>query len=343
MARELDADGEEEEVRERVRRLRDEALAAAAAAASTVAPTTITTTSEFSDDDEEFASFDMEAAIASSCNFDLSNNSQTPAKRSFDENENVSSEKRFKPPDGTAASAPSAASSAKSNDDESPSSLAPEQLDARLPSSLTSQLSTSLLLNFGHPSFRPGQLSVINAVLEKRDCCAFWATGAGKSICYQFPPVHLGEVGVIVTPLVSLMMDQCAKLNSRYNSSSNNNNNNGESGSAGANRSTNGEIATYLGSAQSDPTMEMRALNGEFRLIYVTPEKLVNGSFLERLGNMHERGWRRRVCLFAVDESHCVSEWVSEIDASILYATAVNNTHLVGCIGTGTRFSTRIP
>lgn len=72
------------------------------------------------------------------------------------------------------------------------------------------------------------------------------------------------------------------------------------------------DVAVFLGSSQSDPAAEERALRGEFRLVYITPEKLTgngDGTFLERLANMHSGGGRGRICLVAVDESHCVSEW----------------------------------
>ena len=62
-------------------------------------------------------------------------------------------------------------------------------------------------------------------------------------------------------------------------------------------------VATFLGSSQSDPTAEARALNGEFRLVYVTPEKLSNNpGFLDRLASMHQRGGTGKICLIAVDE-----------------------------------------
>ena len=71
-------------------------------------------------------------------------------------------------------------------------------------------------------------------------------------------------------------------------------------------------MAVFLGSGQADPQAEQCALNGEYSLIYVTPEKICGGSgyFLDALGAMHSCGdASKRICLIAVDESHCVSEW----------------------------------
>lgn len=50
---------------------------------------------------------------------------------------------------------------------------------------------------------------------EGKDAAIFWATGAGKSLTYQLPPLHLNQVAIVISPLISLMQDQCAKLNSR--------------------------------------------------------------------------------------------------------------------------------
>lgn len=67
------------------------------------------------------------------------------------------------------------------------------------------------------------------------------------------------------------------------------------------------DIATFLGSSQMRPGAEDMAMAGQYRLLYVTPEKLTgDGRFLDRLAELHSR---TGICLIAIDESHCVSEW----------------------------------
>jgi len=140
---------------------------------------------------------------------------------------------------------------------------------------------------FGFGVFRAGQQEVIEAALAGRDTAVFWATGSGKSICYQMPALHLGKTVVVVSPLISLMQDQVRKFNA----------------TAGA--APGGPRACFLGSAQRDPKVEDDAGKGRYQLVYVTPEKL-GGSLLDRLKVLHAAGG---LALLAVDEAHCISEW----------------------------------
>mmetsp|Transcript_5438 Transcript_5438/g.9689 ORF Transcript_5438/g.9689 Transcript_5438/m.9689 type:complete len:1007 (-) Transcript_5438:883-3903(-) len=134
---------------------------------------------------------------------------------------------------------------------------------------------------FGYPSFRGGQLEAIQAVLHGQDAAIYWATGQGKSLVYQIPALLLqNKVTVVVSPLVSLMQDQVQRLNGLSTE----------------------KLATYLGSSQKAPMEEQRALQGAYRLVYLTPEKIMTGGFMDRLANLD-------LCCIAIDEAHCVSQW----------------------------------
>ncbi|XP_037828794.1 Werner syndrome ATP-dependent helicase-like [Lucilia sericata] len=134
---------------------------------------------------------------------------------------------------------------------------------------------------FGHSSFRPIQWIIIRSILEDhRDNCAVMATGYGKSLTYQFPPIFLKKVAVVVTPLISLMEDQVTALNLTR------------------------ERACFLGSAQKNRNMEQRIINLHFNLVYATPEYITGDcgiKLLQDLGN--------NLILLAIDEAHCISQW----------------------------------
>ncbi|RYZ42435.1 MAG: DNA helicase RecQ, partial [Sphingobacteriales bacterium] len=121
----------------------------------------------------------------------------------------------------------------------------------------------------------------ISAVIAKKDVVVLMPTGGGKSICYQVPALALPGVCIVISPLISLMKDQVEALKA------------------------NGVAAAFLNSSQSaeeQQQAETWAQAGKIKLLYVSPEKLLSGNFLNQLQRM-------QVNLFAVDEAHCISSW----------------------------------
>ena len=145
-------------------------------------------------------------------------------------------------------------------------------------------LDQALNHHFGYASFRPYQREIAQTVLAGRDAIALLPTGGGKSLCYQLPALVQPGLTLVISPLIALMKDQVDALHS------------------------NGIAATYLNSAIDGATAAERieALDrGEFRLLYVAPERAVHPSFVRMLSRWNVR-------LLAVDEAHCVSEWGHE-------------------------------
>ena len=134
---------------------------------------------------------------------------------------------------------------------------------------------------FGYDSFRPGQESVVAAILQGRDVMAVMPTGAGKSLCYQIPALVLDGITLVVSPLISLMRDQVSSL------------------------LQNGVRAAYLNSSLTSRQYALaldNARRGVYRIIYVAPERLLTESFLDFA--MHAP-----IAQVVVDEAHCVSQW----------------------------------
>jgi ATP-dependent DNA helicase RecQ len=134
---------------------------------------------------------------------------------------------------------------------------------------------------FGFTSFRPLQEQIIRDVLAGKDAFALLPTGGGKSLCFQLPAMMLSGLTVVVSPLIALMKDQVDGLQAA------------------------GVPATFLNSSldTQESRSRLRGLHqGEYRLLYVAPERLLLSGFLSDL-----RQWN--VSLIAVDEAHCISEW----------------------------------
>src|SRR5450759_4188864 len=135
---------------------------------------------------------------------------------------------------------------------------------------------------FGYSEFRPGQREVLEHLLSGKDALAVFPTGAGKSLTYQLAALLMPGTAIIVSPLIALMRDQVVDLQNRSI----------EGVSAINSTLTVQEVNDHL-SQMSD---------GDGKLLYVTPERCSDPEFLEHLE-------RTNVCLFVVDEAHCISEW----------------------------------
>ncbi len=134
---------------------------------------------------------------------------------------------------------------------------------------------------FGFTSFRPLQEEIIRDTLAGRDVFALLPTGGGKSLCFQLPALAQPGLTVVVSPLIALMKDQVDALQAS------------------------GVAATFLNSSLEahESRARLRGLHqGEYRLLYVAPERLMLSGFLSDLQ-------RWPVNLIAVDEAHCISEW----------------------------------
>lgn len=154
-------------------------------------------------------------------------------------------------------------------------------LPDREPVELTEdQLHDVLRSTFGYELFRPGQQTVIEAVLGQSDCVAVMPTGSGKSLTYQFASLALGGTTLVISPLIALMKDQVDAATAL------------------------GIEATFINSSidQEERRDRIRRLiDGEYRLVYAAPEGLVAS-----LGPVLDQVDLR---LVAVDEAHCISQW----------------------------------
>jgi len=140
---------------------------------------------------------------------------------------------------------------------------------------------SALKKHFGYDEFRPLQQEIVTDALAGRDVFALMPTGGGKSLCFQLPALLRDGLTIVVSPLISLMKDQVDALQ------------------------TSGIAATFLNSAldRHQAVERLRGLNrGQYRMLYLAPERLMLDGFLERALN-----WN--ITQIAIDEAHCISEW----------------------------------
>jgi ATP-dependent DNA helicase RecQ len=147
-------------------------------------------------------------------------------------------------------------------------------------------LAAALHRIFGFESFRPGQEAVVRDVLAGKDVLALMPTGGGKSLCFQLPAVLEAGLSIVVSPLIALMQDQVRLLED------------------------NGVAATFINSTLRADEIRRRlsaAMRGEYKLIYLAPERLLLTDFLE--GPLQRLSVDPGISAFVIDEAHCVSEW----------------------------------
>ena len=134
---------------------------------------------------------------------------------------------------------------------------------------------------WGYDSFRPMQKEIISSVLAGRDTLAILPTGGGKSICFQVPAMMSDGICIVVSPLISLMKDQVENLCARGIKA----------------------LAVYSGMSFRDIDIALdNAVYGGYKFLYVSPERLRTEIFRVRVAKM-------KVCLLAIDEAHCISQW----------------------------------
>jgi ATP-dependent DNA helicase RecQ len=136
---------------------------------------------------------------------------------------------------------------------------------------------------FGYSEFRHQQEAIVQHILDGKDVLTLMPTGGGKSLCYQLPAVLMDGLTIVISPLIALMKDQVDSLN------------------------VNGIPAAFLNSSQSDQeqaAITQKLKNNQIKLLYLAPERIFRSgstliNFLKSLP----------VCLIAIDEAHCISQW----------------------------------
>lgn len=154
---------------------------------------------------------------------------------------------------------------------------------------------------WGHTAFRPLQLDIIKTVMAQNDCLALLPTGGGKSICFQVPAMAMEGICLVVSPLIALMKDQVENLKMRGIPA----------------------LAIYSGMREHEVIQAFKnAAFGNFKFLYLSPERLETALFLEYLPAISP-------VLIAVDEAHCISQWGYDFRPPYLRIAALRE-HLPG-------------
>ena len=148
---------------------------------------------------------------------------------------------------------------------------------------------------WGYDDFRAIQLPIIESICRGQDTLGLMPTGGGKSITFQVPTMAMDGLCLVITPLIALMKDQVSNLKRRGIKA----------------------LALYSGMRPSQMyTVLDNAMYGHYKFLYVSPERLTTELFLSRLGRM-------KICLIAVDESHCISQWGYDFRPAYLQLAAI--------------------